>query len=323
MKAHDYQDLLTKLKEALSSAAPAATVAIVGLTPITFDLIRFFAGSDAPHRLAGVYTKEGTTGSTTSLATPKAIARLADDQPEIVVIASDENKEELVADAVPYLRPETRLLIGGFAHFRFKDRIFEEETANLLVPSLANGYPNSSIHLYQCLANAARLGLEGVVAEFGMFKGGTTMLLSRLIERLGKDWKVYGFDTFGGFPPKRSPLDMYAHPDCVFTDEAAVRRYLSNRNVEIVKGDLVETASRLRDENIVLAFVDTDNYSSAVSVLDVIQERVVPGGAIVFDHFTGLDRHLYTIGERMAAKRLLSDPRYFNLHDTGVFWRQP
>ena len=76
-------------------------------------------------------------------------------------------------------------------------------TAQLLVPSLTNGYPHSLVHLYQCLVNAARLGLSGAVAEFGMFKGGTTMFLSKVIERLGASWPVIGFDTFGGFPPRR------------------------------------------------------------------------------------------------------------------------
>jgi hypothetical protein len=42
----------------------------------------------------------------------------------------------------------------------------------------------------------------------------------------------------------------------------------------------------------------------------------------VFDHFTGVDRFLYTLGERLAAKRLLDDSRFFNLHGTGVFFRQ-
>jgi hypothetical protein len=79
---------------------------------------------------------------------------------------------------------------------------------------------------------------------------------------------------------------------------------------------------RLASVQIVLAFVDTDNFSSAHAVLDVIQDRVVKGGAIVFDHFTGRNRHLYTLGERIAAKRLLDDSRYFHLHDSGVFFKQ-
>jgi O-methyltransferase len=322
MKTEDLDSLLDQLKREMALAGPEATVGIVGLTPTALDLVGFFVALAAEERLAGIYTSDGSTESVVAFGAPKAISRLGDDRPQIVIIASDENKEALISEAVPYLTPETRILVGGFGHFRFRDKIFEEETANPLVPSLANGYPNSLIHMYQCLANAARLGLDGVVAEFGMFKGGTTMLLSRFVERLGQTWKVYGFDTFGGFPPPRSPLDMYAHPDCVFSDEAAVRQYLANRNVEIVRGDLTQTASIMRDKDIILAFVETDNYSSATCVLDAIQDRVLVGGAILFDHFTGRDRFLYTLGERFAAKRLLTDPRYFNLHDTGVFWRQ-
>lgn len=34
------------------------------------------------------------------------------------------------------------------------------------------------------------------------------MFLSRVIERLGANWSVIGFDTFGGFPTHRSPLAM-------------------------------------------------------------------------------------------------------------------
>ncbi|MCB2572990.1 class I SAM-dependent methyltransferase, partial [Listeria monocytogenes] len=80
---------------------------------------------------------------------------------------------------------------------------------------------------------------------------------------------------------------MYSHPDCVFLDEAAARRYLAGRNVEIISGDIVKTASRLADRDIVLAFIDTDNYTSATAALDAVQNQIVPGGAIVFDHFTG------------------------------------
>ena len=43
----------------------------------------------------------------------------------------------------------------------------------------------------------------------------------------------------------------------------------------------------------------------------------------VFDHFTGTSRFRYTLGERIAGRVLLDDPRYFHLHGTGVFYRQP
>jgi hypothetical protein len=82
----------------------------------------------------------------------------------------------------------------------------------------------------------------------------------------------------------------YDNPACKFTDLPAVQRYLNGRNIEVVPGDIVETASRLADEDIVLSFIDTDNYSSARAALDIVRERTVVGGAIVFDHFTGVDR---------------------------------
>ena len=250
------------------------------------------------------------------------LAALAESRHDVLVVAADDEKEDLILAALPFIQGAPKVIVAGYGHFKFRDCTFNDELAQLLVPSLANGYPNSLIHLYQCLANAARLNLHGVVVEFGMFKGGTTMFLSRVIERLGMNWRMIGFDTFGGFPPRRSPLDMYDHPDCVFSDLAAVKRYLDGRNVEIVSGDIVETCHRLDNEAMILSFIDTDNYTSAKAALEVVRDCTVIGGCIVFDHFAGVDRFRYTLGERIAGSVLLDDPRYFHLHGTGVFYRQ-
>jgi O-methyltransferase len=72
---------------------------------------------------------------------------------------------------------------------------------------------------------------------------------------------------------------------------------------------------------VVLTFIDTDNFTAARAAIQVIQDRTVPGGAIVLDHFAGVDRFRYTLGERIAAKALLDDIRYLNLHGTGVLYR--
>lgn len=320
MQNEDYHQLLADVKNALADT-PGSTFAIVGHTPLAYDLVGFFSGVGACGRLLGIYADFNARPPAGSLC--RTVAQLATDAPGTVVIASDDDKETLLEAAAPHLRPDTRVLLAGYGHLRFRDAAFEGILRTALVPSLANGYPNCLVHLYQCLRNAARLGLKGVVAEFGMFKGGTTVLLSRFVEALGQSWPVIGFDTFAGFPPKRSVLDMYQHPDCVFSDEESVRRHAAGRQIEVVAGDVVATAVRLKHEDIVLAFLDTDNFTPASAVLDVIQDRVVVGGAIVFDHFTGVDRFRYTLGERLAAKRLLADGRYFNLHGTGVFIRNP
>jgi O-methyltransferase len=322
MRSEDYAELLGDVESEL--LAGRRSIGILGLSRVALQLLASLTPSGLVAAVDAIYALGGEQHDPfPPLAVPvRPLPALAEACHDVLVVAADEDKEELLCAALPYVQGVPRVIVAGYGHLAFRDPVFREEQARLLVPSLANGYPNSLIHLYQCLVNAARLGLQGVVTEFGMFQGGTTMFLSRVIERLGRDWKVIGFDTFDGFPARRSPLDMYAHPDCAFTDVAAVRRYLAGRNVEIVPGDIVTTGERLKDEQLVLSFIDTDNYSSASAALTVAQEHTVVGGALVFDHFAGVDRFRYTLGERLAGRSLLEDPRYFHLHGTGVFYRQ-
>jgi O-methyltransferase len=320
MRDEDYAKLLEDTQhELLAGAGPAA---VLGLTPVTLRLLASLAASGADRAVEAVYAPSAARARPALTVPVRPFHALSEAACGVLVVAADTEKEDLLCAALPFIVGTPKVIVAGYGHLGFRDAAFDQELAQLLVPSLANGYPNSLVHLYQCLVNAARLGLSGVVAEFGMFKGGTTMFLSRLIERLGAGWPVIGFDTFGGFPPRRSPLDMYDHPGCVFTDLAAVRRYLDGRDIEIVSGDIAATCRRLEEEDLVLTFIDTDNYTPARAAIDVVRERTVPGGAIVFDHFTGTSRFRYTLGERIAGRVLLDDLRYFHLHGTGVFYRQ-
>lgn len=243
---------------------------------------------------------------------------------EAVVLAVDAEKEcvlRLIASHAPQC---PRVVLAGYQQFEFRDPLYFASLNAVDEPSLANGYPNSRIHLFECLQQAARRGLDGVVVEFGMFRGGTTQFLCETIERLGQRWPVIGFDSFNGFPPRQHLFDLYDHPDLYDVSYEEVVRRFEGRNVKIVPGDVRDTAPReLAGRPVVVAFVDTDNYSSGSAAIRSVREQVVPGGAIVLDHYTGVDRFVRTIGERMAAQDLLAgDVRFFNLHGTGVFIRQ-
>lgn len=319
MLPSDYSKLLEDVDDV--RLAGATSLGFLGLTTTTLNLVEDLIRRGMRSMLTGIYavTPREVHSETLPVYPLEALERLT---PAVLVIGADEEKEDLLLSALPHIKGCPRILLAGYGHYRFRDAGFQRCLSALLVPSFANGYPYSLVHLYQCLKNASRLALSGVVAEFGMCKGGTTMFLSRAIEHFGQTWKVVAFDTFSGFPPPRSPLDMYHHAGCVFGDVDSVRRCLSDRNVEVVAGDIVDTRERLRQEDIVVSFVDTDNYTPAIAALEVLRERTVVGGAIVFDHFTGVDRFRYTLGERVAGFTLLDDARYFNLHGTGVFLRQ-
>jgi len=315
MSPEDLAKLKQKLREAITGRPPGSRVAITGWSPAAIELAADPAFASGGAELIGIFAAQAG-------GRVLPLSDLPAHTPDIIAIAEDAGKEIILEEIARALPANTKIVIGGFSHFEFHDDVFDRILRDLFIPSFANGYRHCLVHIYQCLQNAHRRGIKGCVAEFGMFKGGTTMLMSRFIDAIGADWKVYGFDTFNGFPNKRSPLDMYAHPDCVFLDVEMVRGVFAGRNVEVVAGDVVDTVTRLNGEQLVLSFVDTDNFTSAEAIIRVIADRTQIGGAIIFDHWTGHDRHIDTIGERIAAKRLAADSRYFNLHGTGVFLRQ-
>lgn len=321
MHSDDYGRLIEDVEHELLMGS--RSIGILGLTRVTLQILNTLASVGLVSMVEAIYVPDSASRTHPRLLVPiRLFEELANIQFDVLVVAADTEKELLIRDALPFIQGIPKIIIAGYGHYEFNDPVFQEELRQLLVPSFATGYPHTLTHLYQCLQNAARLGLQGIVAEFGMFKGGTTMFLSRVIERLGMDWPVIGFDTFNGFPPRRSPLDMYDHPGCFFSDLPAVRRYLDGRNIEIVSGDIVDTCHRIANEHLVLTFIDTDNYTPAKAVIDIARERTLIGGAIVFDHFTGTNRFRYTLGERTAGMVLLDDERYFHLHSTGVFYRQ-
>jgi O-methyltransferase len=318
MNSEAVSTLISALRRALADPSGEGTVGILGCTSTALLLVDALSRMGCSTSLKGVYSANPWRLNGSLRA--KKLENLREDAPSIVLVASDDDKEELIKAALSYLHPSSRILIAGYAHYNFQNPIFDEEVRENPLPSLANGYENSLIHIFQCLQNAARLNLNGIVAEFGMYKGGTTFLISQFVRRLGAAWKVYAFDSFAGFPMRRSALDMYSDSGCITLRETTVRGMLADAKLEIISGDIVDKAETIRGQPIVLAFIDTDNYSPAIAALNVVQNQIVPGGAIIFDHYIG--HGLYTIGERMAAKRLLEDKTFFNLHGTGVFLKQ-
>lgn len=311
-------DLRAQLTEQLAHGR--SRVAILAASPEAIALaadVRRLAGTDA---LVGIFDPD-----VSEVAWPmRPWPELAHARAEVLAIASDAGKERLLTAAAALLDPTGQLpevILTGTAHQQFADPLFAELGAPAMVPSYATGHPHTRVHLYQSLLFAAAHELSGAVVELGAFKGGTTVWLARAVARLGlKDTTVIGFDSWDGFPPRRSLLDLYEHPRCVFTDLAAVRAYTEPYGIELVPGDIAVTApQRLASEPVLLAFIDTDNYSGTRAALDTIIPNLITGGAIVFDHYATTRDYLYTIGERLAAKQALAGSGLLHLHGNGVF----
>jgi hypothetical protein len=305
-------------------------IRVLGLSEVTSRFLDAMAAAGILNRVTGVHVPDPPVSLIHGVPVrPMLHLRdLAID--EVIVVAADSRKEGLLRDAKHYIEmsvnPTPKVIVTGYGHYKFSDLLFHELRINMLVESLANGHPNNLTHIYQCLQNAAKLGLKGLVTEFGMYQGGTTMFISRAIEALGADWQVYGFDNFAGFPPKKSMFDMYDDPGCAFASFEDVSSYLSNRsNVTIVAGDICQTAKKtIGNKPLVVSFVDTDNYTASLAGAQVAMKNTVLNGAVIFDHVAGTNRFRYTLGELMAARDsgIMDSPDWFHLYDTGVFLRQ-
>ncbi|MBA2717403.1 MAG: class I SAM-dependent methyltransferase [Propionibacteriales bacterium] len=298
------------------TAVDAQQIALIGFTPATLAVDHALREAGLENRILGTYDEPAAGGC-------RPLTDLRDQPHDLLIIGHDANKAAILSayrSAVGERPSPPAVVLAGTAHLDYHDPDFEMLNAPALVPSYATGSPHTHEHLFQCLQAAAAHDLRGAIVEFGAFKGGTTAWLARVATHLGlTDSPVIGFDSWAGFPPRRSVLDLYEHPRCVFTDLDAVRAYTEPFGVQLVAGDITNTYLQLAGRPLLLCFFDTDNYSPARAALELCAEQLVVGGSIVFDHVATTPDYVDTLGERIAAYELLPPLGFLHLHRTGVF----
>lgn len=291
-----------------------------GYNDHTITLINRMENNDISNKICGVVDSnkdlEGCKIGKFSVLNPKSVSGL---QFDTLVIVSDRDKEQILKQISLTDTRKPKIIMAGNGHLEFVDHMYRDILSSCVVPPRAFGYKNMLIHLYQSLVYIAKNGLEGNIAEFGVYRGGTTVFLAKVVEKLGIKAKILAFDTFQGFPEKKSVLDMYDDPHDEFFDFDTVTNYCKPFNIELVKGDISTTYHRIDKTPLVLSFFDTDNYSPTRDALEACYRQTVRGGIMAFDHYYCDERWLYTLGERMAASEFFKDKNMLNLYGTGVF----
>ncbi len=164
------------------------------------------------------------------------------------------------------------------------------------------------------------ISLPGDVVELGVFKGNSLMQFATFRELLENEnaRKIIGFDAFGEFP-----MDESVPSDCRFiaewkdeiqddflTKEELISYFQHKKigNFELIAGDILETVDVFLEKNpalrIALLHIDTDVYAPSRKALEVLFQRVVRGGIVVFDDYGVVE------GESLAAEEFLSDTDY-------------
>lgn len=154
-------------------------------------------------------------------------------------------------------------------------------------------------------------GIDGDYCEFGCHSGLTFTLAYHESRRIGYHPRQWAFDSFAGMPEHESDAD--AHPSWepgsrVTTvskfKEVCARNGVSPSDYEIVQGYYCDTlvtsnAQRRLPDNISLAYIDCDLYSSASEVLGFLSSRLKNGMIIAFDDYFCWSAS-QTSGERRA-----------------------
>ncbi len=119
---------------------------------------------------------------------------------------------------------------------------------------------------------------NGLIAEFGVFRGASINHLARHTER-----QVHGFDSFEGLPEKWG--EGFEAGKFKIDGLPKVRD-----NVVLHKGWFDEVLPGFRDQHpepVDFLHMDADLYSSTATVLEMLGDRIRPGTVIVFDEFMG------------------------------------
>lgn len=161
------------------------------------------------------------------------------------------------------------------------------------------------------------LNVKGSVIECGVYHGFSLMswaLFSTILEPVNLTRRIYGFDTFGGFPTVtakdenrfRKTNTGELSSDSYEELSEIIKIYDSNRflghikKVELIKGEAKQTIPKFIQDNqhlvISLLFLDFDLCEPTKIAIENFYPRIPKGGIIAFDE---LDNPIWP-GETLA-----------------------
>lgn len=163
------------------------------------------------------------------------------------------------------------------------------------------------------------IDLPGDVIELGVFKGNSLIQFSTFRGILETEYsrKIIGFDMFGEFPQATLVEDKEFREKWVkdtnnkYLTEKDIYKALDFKginNVELIKGDINQTLPSYLEshpeQKIALLHIDTDIYEPAKIGLELLYDRVVRGGVIIFDDYGTVT------GETKAVDEFIMDKDY-------------
>lgn len=144
-------------------------------------------------------------------------------------------------------------------------------------------------------AAVATTEVMGDVVQCGVYRGGSLGPLAWLVQKLGPKKRVWGFDSFQGFPtssaadhirgvlPEKAQSQYFADTHQERVEQALAGSRVAN--VNLVAGSFETTLPAWGGAAISLLILDCDLYDSYRLALRSLYDRVTSGGIIILDEY--------------------------------------
>jgi len=165
--------------------------------------------------------------------------------------------------------------------------------------------------------------IEGDFVECGVWRGGSSMAAAlTFINRKQTDRKIWMYDTYEGMAEttehdrdkngflaseilKRSDKSNPRSYFCIASYEEVEANMKSTRypmkNIQFIKGNVEETLLKEIPDKISILRLDTDYYTSTKAELEILYDKLVPGGVLILDDY----------GHWQGARKAVDD--YFDI----------
>jgi len=211
----------------------------------------------------------------------------------------------------------------------YQDMIVEMDTNSELSINTSSEYTfKSKLEMWTvvcCLRNIVNQKIDGDIVETGVWKGGTLILVKKILEDCNVKKKIIGFDTFEEGFQKPGELDKkirygFKEKGNLYNktfnykkfETSSLTNTLSNirkncKDVEelyLIKGKIEDTLEKENIKKISLLMLDTDYYESTKFALEKLYDKVSQNGIIYIDDYGNWKGAKQAVDEFFKKKKI-------------------
>lgn len=181
------------------------------------------------------------------------------------------------------------------------------------------------------------LNIPGHIFELGVYKGASLVRFATFRDALENDYsrKIVGFDVFGAFPTGN--VEIKDDLNFIKQFEGAGGYGLTNdevadvlsskgfENFNLVRGNIFDTLPKYLYDNpetrVALLHLDMDVKEPTDFSLDLLYDKVVPGGIIVFDDYNAVSGETISVDKFVFKHKLKLEKLPF--YNVPAFVKKP